>query len=233
MGWVINGVPWTGAIKTVGSGKDYSTIDGAWANPGPTEDTLFLIYSGTYNVSTVPNTPHKMYFKGMGASYSDVVINGGVRCDNMQNTFVLEWVTFNSAIDYITAGGTANYIISKCYSSNTGSVLIGLSGTPTFIMRYCKTADAVVGWLVFGRGTPTAYNVSATYIQKTVNGCMWLLNNVAGALAESDYVATPTVGYGPDYGTDYIVYIIPTVYVDLVPSATSDDGSVDYQAEVP
>jgi hypothetical protein len=132
-GWYVNGVEWTGAIKTIGaSGKDYTNLYNAvYANK--LIDTLYLIDPGTYvEPAPVYGSSGITIVRGLGTDATETVIqinfNGACHSPGWISTVsdnrILENVTIRSSEiearmtlsghDTTTDGGTPSYTINKC-----------------------------------------------------------------------------------------------------------------------
>ncbi len=70
-------MPWTGAVRTVGVGKDFAEPSDAMTDANDAhEDCLFLVSPGIYGAGGSSN--YKAYVRGLGASASDVIFRGNI-----------------------------------------------------------------------------------------------------------------------------------------------------------
>jgi hypothetical protein len=233
----VNGSIWGGAIVTVGSGAGYDYATPALASAGEsTHDVLILIYPGTYTDNVTTRYGYKQYFRGMGASYSDVVWTGGVGiavASQDEQDMIVEWVTFQTAqfgFPGYPLGGSKT--ISKCYLSSGGGyvqdIYYSLSGsTPDVTVRYCKNnvhpgPPVGLGNFVYG------YNGENSINSTSIHKCMlpeYDFISVTGTLEENDRVATPTDGYGPDYG-DFLITVGPGSGTAALQSVSQPIGDI-------
>jgi len=146
-GWEVNGVQWTGAIVTVGPGKDYETISAATA--AATADTLFLIYAGTYDESFSDSTSYKFYFKNVDDP-GDVVIADGktFNCGQYVSSkeFIIEGITFAGSYP-ITTYKYAVGTISKCRGTQADLMFMPANdggSYATVTVRYSYAARNII-----------------------------------------------------------------------------------------
>ena len=244
--WYIDDVFWTGAIVTVGAGKDYTTIRSAIY--AATEDTLFLIYPGDYSseVMHFMNSNYNFYFKGMGASYADVVVGW---CSLESSSGIVFW----EGVTFAGTGGGASYVL-LWWAAFAGSFMANKS----FFSTPGGYPYPVTIW---GQSNWISPDVTLQNFQNVVGQCCF----VGGATLDKiqiikcvlpthsknsycippdppplsgDYVIGATEGYGPDYGDFRIVQgpIIEGTGNDIKQStanpAAVDIGNKEIQARV-
>jgi hypothetical protein len=221
MSWYINGVEWTGTIKTVGSGKDYSNIADAFSVQA--SDALFLIDAGTYYKGSdffKPSASYKRYVRGLGAVYSDVIIRSRIQADANFQDFVVENVDLNGVnwssrdrIEYY-ANATGLMLFNKSrIVSNSGEIIcaiVNCAPTITFQNSLLTHEFATYAHL-YGTGpvsgvlTLTNISLSKVELSRALSS-----QYTAGSLAVNDCVTTPTAGYGISAG-DFIISNAPPV----------------------
>jgi len=221
--WYVNGVKWTGAIKTVGaSGKDYTTLGAAVTANKNVADTLYLVDAGTYTESAISGGTKRAIVRGLGDDATGVVLNftAGQNCAAFTPGYVtqyhiLENVKLNSTSvnvgmtgGYIDAGGV-DYIVNKCilgsssinkYSSGVYAGSTG--GGPYYRFKYTDIYRGSDN--SFNGGHLTQLNLSRVYLTKVAYYSTWRVPNCTGSLAEDDKAAIGTGGYGYASG-DFIV----------------------------
>lgn len=223
--WKINGVPWTGAVVTVGAGKDYENLRAAIV--ATQEDSLFLLYPGSYDLVAAETewNAYKRYFRGTGSSYTDVILTITGYSDIYAATapeVIFEWMTIYHPMMY-DPNETGSIIFNRCNAlghvdKNYFAFNAYFNGvkTPNLTIRNCFMRTYGIGgtrgWL-WSRGTGFSgggyLNITKTYLQKCVTPILassdpYWAYYVVGAFAENDIMQTPADGYGPDYGTDLI-----------------------------
>jgi len=234
--WYIDGVPWTGAIRTVGVDKDFTTLIAARADANATdEDCLFLIDPGTYagGAATSPSVDtRKTYYRGLGATPEDTIIDG-----HNLGAFTTVFLSFIENL----------WIFSGSDGGEGGSLNLWHGSAPDAVSSLIAN-KAIIGnsqplpgyfgygsqWPVNGVGpyglgdqyvslnytrlitttghsheTHIAYMVKENVYLNKVSwvGTAWADHNSVGtAYALDDKAEDGTVGYGPDYGDFRITY---------------------------
>lgn len=228
MDWLVNGQLFSGNIVTVGTGKDYATLGAAQG--AMLSETLFLIYPGTYGASQVNYISH---FRGMGASYTDVVLSSIYQDADHNSTY--EWLTVSGFLGSALGFG-GMLTLNKCQLLNSNACLppwtniggrsgvkvrrnfrhVGCSGTNPLV---CSDGTVDRAQYLFGAGgvfVPLAtFDVGLSSVSKCVGKALYAVTSSnylyyydftfggytgGTSLIVNDYVATPTLGYGPDYG---------------------------------
>lgn len=215
---IINGVPFTGTIVTVGTGKDYTTLEAAYA--ATNTDSLFLVYPGTYGAN-INGDSYNRFIKGMGTSYSDVTLTGILNNYLATGNFFIENVYFNGSA-HINTGGTGNILYSKCNLYNE----IDYYGPTSYLtLTNCKKdnyLDPVWGkQIYFGSGDASKIIVHRC-LSATLPGSGYI---------EKDYKTVATEDYGPDYGDDLII-LTELVSIIILPlnQSIAVGGTQQYQA---
>jgi hypothetical protein len=221
-GWYIDGVKWTGAIRTVGSGQMFTTlqsaVDSAYVAD---EECLFLVSPGTYTASSSA-LAKQLYFRGLGTVAGDTIITGrGFETTNVFLENIWVYFLFNVAHQgsSVIAGDTL--VINKCILGNSdptngydwplaasGAISVNIGYTllqPTIAQAYWNSIRHIING-----------NRSTISLNKVSFGPMWwwvsppgefqLLytfhdEDCTGVYAVDDKAASGTTGYGPDYGT--------------------------------
>jgi hypothetical protein len=218
-GWFIDGVLWTGLTKTVGSGKQYATINLAiTAAAGVT--CLYLVDAGTYNedVGIPENTT--AYIRGLGTSPLDTIIHGTFNqaIANTTGSIILEnvWEYFYSvggeSPSILRAKGGVNKCVVGCdggpgqsgqnaFSYTTGDLLISY----TYVIR-TVTAGPNYSWCYdlayIDLSTVSLDHVSYSVYHKGLPDEQggWGEKDCTGTLALDIKAESPAAGYGPGYG---------------------------------
>ena len=211
--WSIDGVPWTGAIATVGTGKDYSTL--ALAAAAATEDCLFLVDQGIYAIPS-GGFAYDAYIRGLGATAEDTILVGGQYLSGNGNIFIENlWVYTQNApgngpsvlVSAATIFTANKSIIGNAQWLGSGSqepISSGSSNTQnTILLSYTKIIP-----------TYTAYYNAGDHIFQTDRACVsmtkvswvkgqylvWRDPTCVGTYAVDDKAEDGTAGYGPAYG---------------------------------
>ena len=208
--WAVDGVPWTGAIVTVGSGKDYATPEYAITHTDP-DDVLILVYDGTYtNQMNFSHPGRKIRIRGMGASYTDVVLPN-MYFEGVDNDVIMEWVTPSGSYyiligpDHDTIGGSFCLNKSKILPQ-TGVFALhpSESSTITLLFRNVEWDGSDTGWDMYSSGVYGATPISMEKVWHNSGDAYWSTYYVYGSFTADDTVhqsgGTAPVGYGPNYG---------------------------------
>lgn len=225
--WLINGVPHTGQILTVGpSGRDFTNPRDAFN--AAEDEALVLLDPGTYTSTTNDSTDHvyewrtkKIYWRGLGDAPSDTVLDNSKDISDMMimaGDMWFENLQFNPCSTYgllryqhpITTG----LILNKCKITNDRgasdyAVVNGWSYHDQIIDGGIKFLnvdfpDTLAG--VFSGPSPTyPADLSKIYVSK----CIIPDNDyygyyLTGSFALADWVTSPAVGYGSNYG-DFLI----------------------------
>ena len=224
-GWYIDGVAWLGAIRTVGVGKDFTTLVAAVADANAAaEDCLYIIDPGTYSMPTSPT--HKAYMRGLGEAADDTIIDGhnivGINV-SAGNTLFIEnlWIF----------AGSDGWDGATIYTGNTGCVAIAnkaIIGNAQDLYGYFGYGQQ---WPIFSSTTDVINTIYMSYTKiiptyrhtsnpsdhmrrqnrATVSliKVSFTLNNYnpgwndptdINSFAVDDKAIDGTAGYGPDYG---------------------------------
>lgn len=211
--WSINGVGWTGTIKTVGAtGRDYTSLQTAMQ--AAKVDTLFLVDAGTYNDAYIDLSGKnlKYYVHGCGTSAADTIVNltgsfatsGAIYLISATGTFLFDNLSFVSP--------AYNIIDFSAITDNTATVAINRCN---FI---AKSYDITFGEAGYTHGNITISNsylqanaYHFTYLElnkislsKVSYDSPWRALNCTGTLAVDDKAVEGTSGYGYNYGTSLI-----------------------------
>jgi hypothetical protein len=237
--WTIDGVPWTGTIKTVGVGKDYSTIDAA--RDSQTDPCLFLIDPGIYTVYYEP-FHHDAYIRGLGDSPSDIVYMSPYPGDTVLTTGCPGMIMYVENISAYTVGNTlmryaalfanlaSKIVVNKCilgysgYQEGTNHALMDdqstNGGSP---IEVCFTQ------LIKPSGTTVmGLNKSKVTLTKVSYTGGWSESYCVGTYISDDKAADGTEGYGPAYGDFRIKYVGTVAGVgNDIKQSTADPVAID------
>jgi hypothetical protein len=203
-GWFINGELFAGAIVTVGSGKDYESLQDA-VN-AMTEDTLILAYlADNFLVDTnmyVNN--YKKYIKGIGEL-------SGINLGRIFSSY-----SFGDIYENVSLSAVRNAcgIFNRCsIDANNHTDLVypiehvevGLSLKNTSIICIENMYPMGFGYhiVTINRSLSSLDKVSYNNIPSLPG---WRESNVWGSYIVDDKAAIGTEGYGPDYGVDLIQF---------------------------
>ena len=214
--WYINGVLFTGPVVRVKAGESVNT---ALSNAAAGSLVIIEpgIYTGLYWVLS-----KKLYVKGLGSLPSDTVIPGRWDISSGNGGSIIENLTINGAILDNSAVQNQTTIFNKCIvGSSTGNTL-HLYANSTWLYFINTKMVRSAGGVTIGAGdynTP-AY-VGKVFFQKAELNLPYITGTFAvyGSPGESDYVTTPTSGYG------YVYNAVPQgtekITVDGVPNAAT------------
>ena len=211
-GWSIDGVIWTGAIRTVGAGKDFTTLYDAMEDAKTAaEDSLYLVYDGTYTDPRATAIPQKCYIRGMGATPAAATWNFPSSGLYFEDDFIIENVTLNCTTGYFVAPvffsnaitvKISNAVLSggahgRCLRGNND----GQGNYPTLTIQHSEliSNDATYGSHLDN------LDLSKVSLDKVSYTGTWLIKECTGTLALDDKAANPASGYGPDNATFLII----------------------------
>lgn len=226
MGWTINGVPHTGEIITVGpSGRDFTNPRDAF-NAAST-GALVLLDPGTYP-STTSDGPNyiyhwhtkKIYWRGLGDAPSDTVLDSNTYLYGMM-IYVSDMVFENLQFNPISYGAiryahpiTTGLILNKCKITNDRaqcdySVMSGKADDAQIIPAGLKFINVDFPDTKAGVFCGWAYDFPASLSKFYVSKCIIPDNDaygyyLTGSFALADWVTSPAVGYGSNYG-DFLI----------------------------
>jgi hypothetical protein len=241
--WYINGSRWGGSVVTVGTGDyDFDNITDALTDLAG-ESALLLIYDGDYSDEDIYPTQNgqALYVRGMGTSYSDVIVRRAAQSTYTSCIMILEWVTIKAA----SGNGCIEPNVSGCSFHVNKCALIPLPFgflvftnqqpiTPTLLkFTYCLLDPGLYDWDFYAWNDNLS--VATTYMSRVWRTCGpiycgWSLYGCVGSFAQDDTSYTfkeadAPDGYGPDEGS----FIISAVAmsrggVDIKQSTASPIG---------
>ncbi len=227
MGWMINGVPHTGQILTVGpSGRDFSHPQDAYA--AAEDGALLLVDPGTYALKVMSsnywifNTSSKrIYIRGLGSDASKTVFASDVgksyggyyltayvfRHGGIENIKIVQYVAVSWASTIGYASTDPQFFISKCHIQAISGysrpcVNKMSSGVDTGFIK-CRYTYLQRGAYQFA-GTWGALDLSLIHIDRSELWGEFYNYNTKNSFAYADYVIAPTEGYGYNYG-DFLI----------------------------
>lgn len=226
MGWKINGVPHTGQILTVGpSGRDFTNPRDAFN--AASNGALVLLDPGVYLSMSKDTNDHvyqwldkKLYWRGLGDAPSDTVLENNTSISGMMisaRDMLFENLQFNPTSDGLLryySPITTGLILNKCKITNERekcnySVANGRhdhSGIVDGGIKFLNVDFPDTAYGVF-TGPQSQYPVVLDKIY--VSKCIIPDNDyygfyLTGSFALLDYVTSPTIGYGSNYG-DFLI----------------------------
>jgi len=219
--WVVNGTPFAGTVVTVGAGKDYADL---WSAIDDTAgDTMFLVYPGTYGEIMTKGTlgaddDRTLYVKGMGTSYSDVVIKQFTIYN--QNLFV-EWCTIHytggtwwmGCIEPTSGTSGHSLIFNKCaILADRGSYPVFCPSPPSVLPSLFWFSHCLVdgpSWDIYCQNSG-GLNISTMYMDHIWHRSVydWQFSYTTGSLAQdvTQHSESPVSDYGPESGDFLINY---------------------------
>jgi hypothetical protein len=214
--WYIDGVLWTGAIVTVGVGKDYPNVhDAFWVQNEALIPTLFLIDPGVYDTifhgTSAPPLGH--CFRGLGASATDTLItipalymfpslgDSHIFIENIR-IYAEGQIMMRTTIVGIYPN--ASLIVNKC-------VLDVLPSEWTWIHCISGVLSPYYGsgsiWVGYSKLTPTQkaehlgwLDLSKVTLEKVSYTGTWGEIQCINDYISEDRAVDGTDGYGPNYG---------------------------------
>lgn len=226
MGWKINGVPHTGQILTVGpSGRDFTNPRAAF-NAAST-GALVLLDPGTYPSTTKDSNDHiynwytkKIYWRGLGDAPSDTVFDVDVAISGMMisaRDMLFENLQFNPTsygLLRYTSPITTGLILNKCKITNARhqcdySVVSWWADDAQIIPAGLKFINVDFPDTSAGVFCGQAYDRTASLSKISVSKCIipdgdYYGYYLTGSFALADWVTSPAVGYGSNYG-DFLI----------------------------
>lgn len=226
MGWMINGVPHTGQILTVGpSGRDFTNPRAAFS--AASTGALVLLDPGTYPAATNDSTNHiyewrtkKIYWRGLGDAPSDTVLDANTSIYGMMiaaRDMLFENLQFNPKSYGLLRYAhpiTTGLILNKCKITNAREKC-----NYSVMSHWADDAQIIDGGIKFINvdfpdtlsgvfcGSASKYTASLSKIY--VSKCIIPDNDyygyyLTGSFALADWVTSPAVGYGSNYG-DFLI----------------------------
>jgi hypothetical protein len=197
---MVDGAFWMDAVKTVGSGRDFSTFKDAVADANAKgENCLYLIYdSHTCTGSFTCN--NDCAIRGMGALYSDVVVSitTDFTCAKKcwtENIIISTGAIWTCAIYFNSTTGT--FKANKCHLSATNSGY-SFSGGATATSPTCVLKNTL---LSRGYAHILYQDLSKVSLIKVSHGNSWNTYLCSNSLpGDADKASDGTVDYGPMYG---------------------------------
>jgi len=210
---LIEGILWTGAIRTVGAGKEFDKLESAVTNANNAhEASVYLVYESDPSFPGPMSANYDCYVLGVGdEGYNNIQVN---------------------AISVNAAGGKTYFenirMASNCFAG-TYSDCILKSNKCTFINSNANNY-VLYGYYHDIDYTHTPFTTfTNTYLQgnaKIIMECLldrisiikcsydtpWNPVNCSGTLAIDDKAVEPTDNYGPDYGTSGLLIEIIEPY---------------------
>jgi hypothetical protein len=216
-GWYIDGVEWTGAIRTVGVDKDFTTIIAAVADADLVpEDCLYLIDAGTYDAPT--GSVRYCYFRGLGATAADTIIDGATNFSAtapghlfIENVWIyLRKASGNGPTLYI-GDGSSLLTSNKAIIGNAAAfpapgvqwpISTGTTYTNTISLNYTKIIPTYTGGYnvhLMGANRANIFLTGVSWVDADTPG--WRDYGCINVLAVDDKALDGTAGYGPNYGS--------------------------------
>jgi hypothetical protein len=175
------------------------------------------IYTGLYWVLS-----KKLYVKGLGGLPSDTVIPGRWDISSGNGGSIIENLTINGAILDNSAVQNQTTIFNKCIvGSSTGNTLHLYANSTWLYFINTKMVRSAGGVTITAGDYSTPAYVGKVFFQKAELNLPYITGTFAvyGSPGESDYVETPTSGYG------YVYNAVPQgtekITVDGVPNAAT------------
>lgn len=214
--WYINGVLFTGPVVRVKAGESVNT---ALSNAAAGSLVIIEpgIYTGLYWVLS-----KKLYVKGLGGLPSDTVIPGRWDISSGNGGSIIENLTINGAILDNSTVQNQTTIFNKCIvGSSTGNTLHLYANSTWLYFINTKMVRSAGGVTITAGDYNTPAYVGKVFFQKAELNLPYITGTFAvyGSPGESDYVTTPTSGYG------YVYNAVPQgtekITVDGVPNAAT------------
>jgi hypothetical protein len=216
-GWYIDGVEWTGAIRTVGTGKDFATIIAAVADANLVpEDCLYLIDAGTYDAPT--GSLKYCYFRGLGATAADTIIDGATNFSAtapgnlfIENVWIyLRKASGNGPTIQVGDGGSL-FTSNKSIVGNAAAfpapgvqwpISTSTSNTNTMYLSYTTVIPTYTGSFnvhLMGVNRANMSLLKVAWVNADTPG--WREFGCINTFALDDKALDGTSGYGDDYGS--------------------------------
>jgi hypothetical protein len=207
-GWFIDGVEWTGLIKEIGAGKEYSTITAAVLDSQPYA-CLFLIYPGTYSGfydNRFLGVNNSGYIRGMGATPNDVFLDG-VDITTYYD-MVIENISLNimpsavgPAVNLAPQSGTIDITvkINNCIIQALDFVIqTRYCHHLTLIVEHTQLIKNSIYYDLAGWNDGDKLDRSRVSLDKVSYTDTWRDRNCEGVFAQDDKAVNGTSGYGAD-----------------------------------
>lgn len=203
-GWYIDGLRWTGDVVTVGTGKQYSTIESAIGNR--TTDCLCLLYPGTYNAkSWAGQGAANIFLRGMGSDATKTIVAGYIAQGGA--SLWIENISMSTGI-WTYANLMTSGVTNKC--------IIGAVGGGTHIAPGNAASDVIIQYTTVYPGplghtwlcNKAAYRLYKVAYYMFYGG--WEDYYPTGTWAFDDKQVIGTSGYGYDSGSFLIKQGAPT-----------------------
>lgn len=240
MSWFIGRTPFTGTVVTIGTGKDYESLQLAVvAGNSAGVDCLYLLDPDLgYSLVNIAVT-HKCYLKGLGALATDTAISNNCR---FSNDFILENIQISRNYDGWSSsvemdGGCSNFVVNKCKLGRDELTIVYAIGsysgdtlTPTGLIRNSTLLGAVYYELYYQLVHLGLTTISLEKVDYNLS-----LNPMycSGSFLVNDSAIIGTSGYGyAAAGNDYITYGIGHVISGTVSGVIVEGLTVNLTGDI-
>lgn len=228
--WTCDGVEYQGKIYEFGPGKTYEQFYQASISAGVYNPKLLLFYPGDYYGRTPDGAPLSLFHgdsnkfvswfvRGVGP-IEDIIMHGSnqtIMAGAYSNT-VIEGIAIKQT-DYYSFHGypifcSGNYVPSAERHIYNKCLLLEQQTTTHFEqaghgildIRYCSILTSATTSLYFQYYSPYPENLNDNTLSSVLKTYFVDWSGVSGGrgLPTLDYVTTPTIGYGHEYG-DYLI----------------------------